>query len=120
MQNWAGQQIKVGSVVWRGVRDGNSSTFKIGVVEKLNSATGRPTVKWMYTQGQYWLVEKHIPKRAWEFLPKVVRLSYKGAPDVNSLAVIDIDLAFLEEVCDYWATLNEDAKHIQRGLHTTA
>lgn len=120
MRNWAGQEIKVGSVVWRGARDGNSSTFKIGVVEKLNSTTGRPTVKWMYTHGRYWLVERHIPKRAWDFLPRVIRLSSKGSPDPDSLAVIDMDLAYLEEACDDWEKLNEDARRIQHLLHTTA
>jgi len=42
--NWLGQNIEVGSYVYRGARSGNTSSFKIGVVAKIKG--DKVTVKW--------------------------------------------------------------------------
>lgn len=45
MKNWAGQEVSAGTVVGRGARDGNTSSFKVGLVlETLDD--GRAVVQW--------------------------------------------------------------------------
>lgn len=49
MHNWLGQEINVGDYVYRGARDGNSSTFKIGrVVDERND---KVRVHWLFEDG---------------------------------------------------------------------
>jgi hypothetical protein len=48
MYNWLGQKIEVGTVVGRGARDGNSSTFKIGVVDQVDEIKDKARVQWKY------------------------------------------------------------------------
>ena len=45
--NWLGQELTVGSKVYRGARDGNTSSFKVGVVTKLAPFT----VNWLFEPG---------------------------------------------------------------------
>lgn len=49
MLNWLGQDIVAGAVVYRGARQGDSSDFRVGVVSKVNEATGKVTVAWKWT-----------------------------------------------------------------------
>lgn len=46
MHNWAGQEIKVGTTVARGAREGNTSAFKVGRVIKLNHEKKTARVDW--------------------------------------------------------------------------
>lgn len=48
MLNWLGQDIVAGTVVYRGARQGDSSEFRVGVVSKINEATGKVTVAWKW------------------------------------------------------------------------
>ncbi|QFG09445.1 hypothetical protein I5H08_gp042 [Mycobacterium phage Yuna] len=70
--SWAGQQIEPGAVVWRGARDGNTSTFKIGRV--LACDGGKARVQWVAEQG--WGGDARL-------------LNSKGSPSIDSLALID-------------------------------
>lgn len=51
MRNWLDQDIKVGSVVYRGARDGNTSEFKVGKVLKVDEVKGTVRVAWEYQPG---------------------------------------------------------------------
>jgi hypothetical protein len=46
LTNWLGQDIEVGSYVYRGAREGNSSSFKVGKVTKVNPQKQKVTVAW--------------------------------------------------------------------------
>jgi hypothetical protein len=46
MKNWLGQDIEVGSFVYRGSRDGNTSSYKVGVVVDLNEEKQKIKVDW--------------------------------------------------------------------------
>ncbi|QXO13987.1 hypothetical protein SEA_ILLUMINE_62 [Mycobacterium phage Illumine] len=49
--NWAGQQIEPGAVVWRGARDGNTSSFKVGRVVSVDDDKETARVQWVAEQG---------------------------------------------------------------------
>ena len=50
MINWLGQEIKVGDIVYRGARDGDSSSFKIGTVIKVYPDKQKARVEWSVEQ----------------------------------------------------------------------
>jgi hypothetical protein len=87
MLNWLGQDVKVGSVVFRGARQGNSSSHKIGVVESLNEETRKARVAWKYECGGQWI--RPTQGKAY-FLEAPYKLSdkSKGSPDVGPLVVV--------------------------------
>lgn len=87
MLNWLGQDVKVGSVVFRGARQGNSSSHKIGVVESLNEKTRKARVAWKYELGVEWI----RPAQGQSYyLERPHKLSEraKGSPDVGPLVVV--------------------------------
>lgn len=76
MKNWIGQEIEVGSVVWRGARSGNTSSFKVGRVIEYKPGD-RPRVHWLYEQG------------GWPYESEPRSISTLGSPSVHSLALVD-------------------------------
>ncbi len=54
MKNWLDQEIAVDDIVYRGARDGNSSSFKIGKVVKLSADKGTARVEWIMDQHVAW------------------------------------------------------------------
>ncbi|AKC03086.1 hypothetical protein BH790_gp61 [Gordonia phage Gsput1] len=54
----------------RGARDGNTSSFKLGVIERLDAAKGKARVHWLYA-------------RHWDDQP--VEIDSHGTCDVHSL-----------------------------------
>ncbi len=51
MKNWMGQVIQVGDTVYRGARDGNTSSYKVGVVRKTDPKTEKVSVEWFFELG---------------------------------------------------------------------
>lgn len=91
LKNWAGQEITVGDIVWRGARDGNTSSFKIGQVVALNAEKNTAKVRWFAEPGVKWVDGKLIDI--------IVTKNSTGSPSINTLALIDeMDLA--EEIRD--------------------
>jgi hypothetical protein len=93
MYNWLGQKIEVGTVVGRGARDGNTSTFKVGVVTGLDE-------------------KKQTARVAWKLTPRTLyRLVDNGQTYYNGDRKFD-----LEELISYvpsnksWATTPEGEK----------
>ena len=87
MKNWIGQTIRVGDVVWRGARDGNSSSFKVGKV--IVSTDEKITVNWLYEYG--WAYLKGPTGNDHIVMPRAI--NSKGTlKDPNSLVVIHPDL----------------------------
>lgn len=74
--NWTGQVIEVGSIVYRGARDGNSSSYKVGIVRKLEPSKP-PRVEWVAEPG-YWG-------------DKIRELKTMGSPSADSLIVVQLD-----------------------------
>ncbi|QAX95699.1 hypothetical protein SEA_YOUREADOPTED_57 [Mycobacterium phage YoureAdopted] len=71
--NWAGQRIEPGAIVWRGGRDGNTSSFKVGRVEAVDR-TAR--VRW-------------VAEMDWRGNVRLLGEKSIGRPNVDSLALID-------------------------------
>lgn len=93
--NWLGQDIVPGSVVYRGARAGNSSDFKVGVVESVNDGKGTARVAWKYEPG--WYLYRQDSQGNQERLTAPVReMDSKGSPSINSLVVIDVDITILQ------------------------
>lgn len=61
MRNWLGQLLVEGAPVYRGARQGNSSEFKVGVIQKLHEDKGKVTVKWLWECGYHWVQGSHLP-----------------------------------------------------------
>lgn len=51
MINWLGHDICVGAVVYRGGKQGTSSSFRIGIVELTREEKGTARVEWKWTAG---------------------------------------------------------------------
>lgn len=116
--NWIGQEIEVNSIVWRGARNGNSSSFKIGQVMSVNPVAGSARVRWLFEPRSDWLVREYIPAVRWENLKRVRHIESKGSPNVNSLVVINVDLNELADHADEWDELTEQAAEFRRRQAT--
>lgn len=85
MKSWLGQQIKPGDIVYRGARDGTTSTFKIGIVEYVKESTAR--VAWKYRQSWEWITP--IDGSTRYFVNYGEEMSSMGSPSLDSLVVVD-------------------------------
>lgn len=96
MRNWLGQDILPGSVVYRGAREGNSSSYKVGVVESIKD--GKARVHWQYEPGWAWRrTAAGVNERVYD-VPNT--MNSKGNPAVDSLILMDeIVMSRLEEAC---------------------
>lgn len=88
--NWIGQEIKVGTPVYRGARDGNSSSFKVGVVkgvymkeESRGDIYFTAKVEWAFEPGVRWDINKYESY--------VRRIASTGNPSIDSLVALDVD-----------------------------
>lgn len=82
LRNWTGQKFRVGDHVWRGARDGNTSTYKIGTIVRLMPDKGKVTVEWL--SDEYGL-----------------RLESTGSPSIDSLTLFDEkQFAYVEAVLE--------------------
>ncbi|QGH75836.1 hypothetical protein L3Y25_gp128 [Gordonia phage Syleon] len=79
LTNWLGQYFYPGVAVCRGARDGNTSTFKVGVVQKITDG-GKVSVKWLF-EANTWIrdAEPH----------PYVAVKSTGASDVDTLFTLD-------------------------------
>lgn len=98
MRNWLGQQIEVGTTVYRGARQGNGSEYKVGVVESLNEDKGTAKVHWQYEPHGYFWRKDAVGNN--ERIRAIGTMDSHGSPDINSLVVIDLDLARLQARAD--------------------
>lgn len=95
MRNVWGQEIVVGSLVYRGARQGNSSEYKIGVI--LTMAEGKaPRVKWLFESSLKWLVVGTESVR----YPYAKRVANQGSPAFDSLIRCDMDIEELGRISD--------------------
>lgn len=88
MRNWAGQQIEPRTVVWRGARDGNLSSFKIGVVVKLDDAKGNARVRWLF-EHRHMYAPPPIGSLKWQPVDEPRPIDTTSTCTVQSLCVID-------------------------------
>ncbi len=101
MRNWLGQDIQVGSVVYRGARSGNTSEYKVGLVTKLNEEKKKVTVDWI------------IEKRYSIGKP----FSKSGTSDVNTMVLINFTKEELfDKAEELWREENKRRHELNRGL----
>lgn len=118
MKNWAGLDIQPGMTVWRGARDGNTSSYKIGVVDSVNEAKGTARVKWEIEPG-YWMngwVTSELPKFMWENLVNVRRLNSSGSPTIDSLCPVIVNVNRLIHDAEEWQRLSEKVRKMRNKL----
>lgn len=87
MKTWAGQFLIEGSIVGRGARDGNTSSFKVGVVERFYPEGDKVRVHWLFERG-YQFAQVDANTRIREEVPW--ELDSHGTCDVNSLFVLPL------------------------------
>lgn len=91
--NWLGQDITAGDFVYRGAREGNSSSFKVGRVVRVNTASDKVTVEWA-AEAPY--TEDYV---VWENgqkvnlgIPASWPMGRKGTCTKNAVIVVDEDI----------------------------
>lgn len=85
MKNWLGQDIELGSLVYRGAREGNGSSFKIGKVTKFE-LDKPPRVQWLYEIGPGWA---YVDGQYQPTGEKWHKTRKTGSPALDSLVLID-------------------------------
>ncbi|MFE7797031.1 hypothetical protein [Nocardia sp. NPDC057440] len=80
IDNWLGQTIKPGTIVGRGARDGNTSSFKVGKVISVDAEKRTARIEWL-------LYPAYRPgsEVTWERF----RSEHRGTPAVDTLFVLD-------------------------------
>lgn len=110
MKNWMQQDIVPGMTVYRGARDGTTSSFKIGVVESVSGQKAR--VAWLFSAGWKWINiagEKRLfntPSRPYNFNKNKPN---KGNPGIDSLVPVVVDLIELERQMEAYKSLDDQA-----------
>lgn len=91
MKNWLGQDIQKGDVVYRGARDGDSSSFRIGIVDLVREEKGSARVEWrwvgsstgIYDRRQY--TRHYDDPNAYSVPGPYAYSGGKGTSDINTL-----------------------------------
>ncbi|WNM72995.1 hypothetical protein SEA_PERSIMMON_123 [Streptomyces phage Persimmon] len=58
MRNWLGHEIEVGAVVFRGGKQGTSSSFRVGVVDDIDEQKQTARVVWHWVPSNRWIWDK--------------------------------------------------------------
>lgn len=102
LRNWLGDPIEAGDIVYRGARDGNSSSFKIGVVQSVNEQKGTVRVRYLLEDGMHFFLDTSNP--GYNGKPSYERLPYKyryvdsvGTLSPESLVRLDCGAFYLTE-----------------------
>lgn len=103
MKNSWGQTLKVGDVVYRGARQGNSSEYKVGVVESLKPGKP-PRIRWKYEASIQWIRIDGEQLR----LPSLWKMDSAGSPSIESLVVVDLDIEELERQAQFYKSIDRD------------
>lgn len=96
MRNWLGQEIIPGAVVYRGARDGNSSSFKVGVVRTVDEDKRTARVDWKFQPGGWWY-RKDAAGNQERLTSGVTAIQGSGSPAIGSLVLVDVNLGILQE-----------------------
>lgn len=102
MRNWAGQQIEPRAVVWRGARDGNTSSFKIGIVEKIDEGKGNARVRWLF-EHRHMYATPPIGSLKWQAVNGPRPIDTTSTCTVQALCVVDpltLDLGVASRVAE--------------------
>lgn len=98
MKNWLGQDIVAGTVVYRAARQGDTSSFRVGVVELVREEKRNARVEWKWsgTTAGVWDARKY--DRHWDDPNRYIvngphkYSGGKGTSDVNTLVKMDTDM----------------------------
>ncbi|QNN99199.1 hypothetical protein SEA_FAUST_102 [Streptomyces phage Faust] len=101
MFNSWGQRLEEGSVVYRGARQGNSSEYKVGVVESLKPGKN-PRIKWRFEATVRWI---RIDGEQ-VLVPCIWSMNSAGSPSIDGLVVVDFDLDELERRAQFFKSIN--------------
>lgn len=100
--NWAGQEITPGLTVWRGARQGDSSTFRVGTVLDVNEVKRTVRVHWLFEQSNRSWIAKDIPVSKWQHLLGVRAMDVKSTCTVDSVTIAVVDLERLKRDDEEW------------------
>lgn len=105
MKNSWGQELEIGSVVYRGARLGNGSEYKLGVV--CNIKNGKATVEWKYTANSRWInVDGELVVVPYLYEHR----ASKGTPSIESLIVVDLDFDELSRQASFHKIIDRNMK----------
>jgi hypothetical protein len=101
VRNFLGQVFQPGDYVFRGARDGNSSSFKFGIVQKVTSNS--IGVNWLYRPGSFLYDDPVTGKRIWLAGLASKTDSFGTVKDPSSLCIVDAAAAAgIVQYCDFW------------------
>jgi hypothetical protein len=98
MKNCWNQEILPGDLVYRGARQGNSSEYKIGIIEHMKPGKN-PRVKYIFEQSGTWI--KIAGLSYWIPYPKKLESSF-GSPASDSLIKVELDLEEIERQASFF------------------
>ena len=91
MINWRGQSVKEGDIVYRGARERDSSSFRIGRVRKVNPEKQVVTVLWLFEQSTDW------ENKTYKTIPRIMKTWRYNNGDTyysKSISTCGIDTVF--------------------------
>lgn len=98
MKNWLGQDIQAGDVVYRGAREGDSSSFRIGVVDLVREEKQSARVIWHWTGSTTGVWDRRHYDTHWED-PNRYSVSGphkyvggKGTSNINTLVKVPAEM----------------------------
>lgn len=101
MLNTWGQEISIGSVVYRGARSGSSSEYKIGVVQSFSK--DKPRVNWLFANSGRWL--NIGGKKQYHPHPYALETGSYGTLSIESIVLVDVDLEEIARIADFFSKI---------------
>lgn len=103
MKNSWGQEVNVGSLVYRGARLGNGTEYKVGVISSLNNDKVR--VDWKF-KASHRIIRAGSDRALVPFIEDMKGST--GSPSFDSLVVVDFDMQELARQASFHSSINYD------------
>lgn len=89
MKTWLYNDLPLGAVVFKSTEQ--PATAKVGKIVKLDPAKNQVTVQWLFQPGFLYIKNGRTNKHGradYDTVPVLHRLSSKGRPNINTLAIL--------------------------------
>lgn len=83
IENWVGQKIRVGDIVGRGARDGNTTVVRVGRVIYVNPEKGTVKIQYLLEPTYGW--ERQQGRKPWRWLEQ----GGIGSPSIDTVFLLN-------------------------------
>lgn len=126
MRNWLGHDIVEGAIVFRGGRQGDSSSFRVGQVDGIDEAKGKARVQWHWIPGSRYIWDSdqfkypsEDPNRYTVRGPSKAHTQRTSYPVDDLVRIADDTLEYLQkrhkmiEAAIYFKIRSDDYEHFE-------